>query len=626
MMRKMGISLLIGAIAVFGILSVSVLAYQEAPELRVLVAAGELPPVDERLPKQPLVLIGVDGLIGEYGGVLHLATDSPGAPGMNVADKLIRSHHGTAASRFFAKIITMESQEDDRVWILHYREGLRWSDGILATVDDTMFYLEDYAANRDINPEGPVVLNGEVGGVPLVYEKVDDYTLRISATEPFDPNNKWRYFVAGALLYPKHYLSQFHPNYVEKEKLDKMVKDAGLGSWVQLFELKCDLYGTKGNLDCPTMFPWMPASSPTAIPVIWKRNPYYYAVDEAGNQLPYIDEIHHVFTGNTDVTTLNILAGNVDFASKINPLSFPLLKKAEDEGKIKVAQWSDGNFNEANLQFNLTHEDPVMREILQNKDFRFAASYALDRQMVSDVFFFGSVQPWQVAPPTSNPYYHEAAATVAIEYDPEKANVLLDGMGLDKRDANGWRLRPDGKTLEITIVASQGRLANADELGAMVTEQLQAVGLKINLRVLDSKVFAGMMWLNGHDCILMHKSWGTTEGGEAWNAHWKMGPSTVWAPLWRKWWKEEDGAETPIPLVIEACELSDKAQSGTLAKKQVHMKRVLDIAAENLWTIGLVESFGLVTIYNPALRNMPTTFKMWLWGDFGSAELWFYEK
>jgi len=45
--------------------------YQEAPLLAEMVAKGELPPVDERLPENPFAIEGLDG-IGNYGGTWRM--------------------------------------------------------------------------------------------------------------------------------------------------------------------------------------------------------------------------------------------------------------------------------------------------------------------------------------------------------------------------------------------------------------------------------------------------------------------------------------------------------------------------------------------------------------------------
>lgn len=629
MMRKVGIVLLVGTISLLGILSISVMAYQEAPELRVLVAAGELPPVEERLPKEPLVRKGFDGLIGKYGGVLRVADISVTNPFINRLIETVTTSSGGRSERYFALVKSIEEREGGREWIIHMREGMKWSNGVPVTADDIMFYVEDFALNEELNPDGPMSFIGIVEDEFFTFEKIDEYTVRVHGAAPFDIYTQSRQMLTYVLTFPRHYLEQFHPKYADKDELDKMVKEAGLETWMQLFGQKCNYApGMLTNPDYPTLLPWVLVKPAPSIPVIYKRNPYYIGVDEEGKQLPYIGEIHQVFTGNEDIRDLKILAGEVDFAQAVSPAMYPLFKDAEKEGKIKVLRWAPVAVNTAQVEFNLTDEDPVLREIFQDKRFRFACSYALDRQMISDLLYFGQVKPAQVAPREGTPFYHERLAHTALEYDTVKANKLLDEMGLDKRDADGWRLRSDGKRLMITIITTEGFVENAEKIGEIVTDNLRAVGLDVNLRVLEENLFYAGIWGNAHDCFLNRQSWATHEGEFINSAHWQIKANTLWAPLWREWVgsKGERGEEPPANL-LEACELSKKAQATTdLEEQKVYMKRVLDIAADNLWTIGTVSRFGTVMIVNYNLKNVPTSFKIWDRGDYGLVGLWFYEE
>ncbi len=67
MIRRLSIILLGGVICLLGVTSALAVEYNEAPVLRVKVAAGELPPVEERLPEEPLVVEPLEE-IGQYGG------------------------------------------------------------------------------------------------------------------------------------------------------------------------------------------------------------------------------------------------------------------------------------------------------------------------------------------------------------------------------------------------------------------------------------------------------------------------------------------------------------------------------------------------------------------------------
>lgn len=626
MIRKVGIVLLVGTISLLGIFSISAMAYQEAPELRALVAAGELPPVEERLPKDPLVKKGFDG-IGRYGGILHIVDVALTPPVVNTQNWVYSGTSGFTTDMYAFGVKSVEMSNGGREWTIHMREGMKWSDGAPFTADDIMFWYKDFVLNEELNPNFPGWLKS--GGEPVKFEKVDEYTVKVSSSLPFDLiNSEANYWL---LSLPKHYLSQFHPSYVDKDKLDKMVKETGFDSWWQLFQNKNDAMQTR-NPDNPTLLPWVLVQAAPAIPVIYKRNPYFWAVDEEGNQLPYIDGINQIFTGSGDVQNLKFLAGEADYARSSVISMYPLLKSAEKAGKIKVYRWGDSAVNTTQLEFNLTHKDPVVKEIFQDKRFRFAVSYAVDRQMISNLLFLGAVEPWQVAPSENSRYYHERLAHTALEYDTVKASKLLDEIGLDKRDADGWRLRPDGKRLTIIIMTAEGFLEDAGKLGEIITANLRAVGLDINLRVISDSLLFEKLDARDYDCLLNRQSWGTNEGkfvvGRQ-SPHFVVtGGMGFWCPEWKDWYnsKGEKGEEPP-PVMLEAIEAFEKAQATFDPKEQEFwFKKVLDIAADNLWTIGTVNRFGQIVITNPKLKNVPTSFKVWWRGDSGFAPLYFYEE
>ena len=623
-MKILGIAVLAVLILLLGTFSVWAITYNEAPELAALVKAGKLPPVEKRLPKDPLVIKGFDGVIGKYGGIIHDVEQALTPPPLNLGNYLMSGTSGFTTNMYGRTIKSWEMNKGGREWLLHMREGLKWSDGEPVTADDIMFACEDYALNTELNPNPWLT----IGEYTIKVEKLDDYTVRLSAPVPFDiRTSSFNYTV---LTLPKHYLKQFHPKYVDKATLDSMAKKAGFESWVQLFNNKYD-WGLTRNPDMPTLCPWMLVQAAPAIPVIYKRNPYYYAVDEAGNQLPYIGEIDQIFTGNEDVSNLKFIAGEADFAFT-GVAMYPLLKSAEKVGKIKVYRWADSAVNSAQVEFNLTTNDPVLEKIFQDKRFRFACSYAINRKMISDLVYLGAVEPWQVAPYKTSPFYHERLAHTALEYDTEKANKLLDEMGLNKKDAAGWRLRPDGKRLTIYLITSEGYLENATKMGEIVTDNLRAVDLDVNLKLVDDKLLWEKINAADYDAILNRQSFGTNEGSylTGGSQHFVVtgcGWINFWAPKWRLWCISggKEG-EKPSPEMLQAVEYYQKAQTTFDPQEQYSwFMKVLDIAADNLWTIGTVQRFGIVVIVNSKMKNVPTTQDFWGRGDMGSPELYFYE-
>ena len=644
-MRKVVIMLLSGLICLLGIAPVlaqtwatpeeyekatgkRIEEFQEAPELRVLVAAGELPPVEERLPQEPLVILGFDGEVGKYGGILNIAEDDVGlAVSIQNGTSLILARHSFTVDPYANLAKSYEMRDDGREWIVELRKGLKWSDGMAFTADDILFWYEDVILNEEITPALPSTLRS--GDQVVKIEKIDEYTLRFGFAVPTDLITKGGMFY-WMTRYPKHYLRQFHPNYVDKNQLDETVKEMEFDTWFQLFIDKAD-ENLQRNMDKPTLEPWVLVQSPPDNPVIWRRNPYYWAVDPAGNQLPYIDERRITITGSTEVTNLKVLAGEMDFYWREAGVDMYILgKKEEGRGKIKAFRWSASEINAAQVEFNLTHADPVIRKIFQDKRFRFAVSHAIDREMINQLVYAGVCDPWQVAPLEGSPFYNERLAHTALEYNLEEANELLDEMGLDKRDANGFRLRPDGKPLLITFISYP--VPGLPAIGEIVMDNLKAVGLNSNLRFVDFGFLLERRGANAHDAALIWESWGTNEGayiadGQANHFVPINAGINFWSPLWSAWYGSDgEEGEEPIPVMLEALDYFKKAQNTLDPEEQKEwFKKVLDIAADNLWTIGTVKHPGYPVLVNVKLRNVPTTMLPWYRGDFGRPDVWFYQ-
>jgi peptide/nickel transport system substrate-binding protein len=122
----------------------------------------------------------------------------------------------------------------------------------------------------------------------------------------------------------------------------------------------------------------------------------------------------------------------------------PVLFDNQKKGDYKLVPLTKGDSNTVAIHFNLTSKDPVKRSVFQQKDFRIALSYAINRQEVIDTIFVSQGKPAQPAPIEGTVYYNKQLATQYIEYDVKKANELLDNLGM-KKGSDGFRMTPDGK-------------------------------------------------------------------------------------------------------------------------------------------------------------------------------------
>ncbi|MCK4419299.1 hypothetical protein KAV79_05790, partial [Candidatus Aerophobetes bacterium] len=205
-MKILTLGLLIGAICLLG--GASALAYNEAPMLRVKVAAGELPSVEERLPDEPTVVKVVEE-IGQYGGTLNVfamdqtpwndMTEGPERAGylaVFTEDANIVGHLAKA----------LELSEDQKSLTIYLREGTKWSDGHPFTVEDIVFMFEALHWNDNVETWNDMP---EVTRLKII----DDYTVRLEADEPSPLMLPKMVTFIGShwfMFHPKHYLEKWH--------------------------------------------------------------------------------------------------------------------------------------------------------------------------------------------------------------------------------------------------------------------------------------------------------------------------------------------------------------------------------------------------------------------------------
>ncbi len=205
--------------------------FHEAPMLRVKVAAGELPPVEERLPEEPMVIEPYEE-IGQYGGTWHHATISPTSSLINRRtgyEPLVRwSCDAMSVIPGVAK--EWKISNNGKTYTFYLRKGMKWSDGYPFTADDIVFWYEDILLNKELTPVFPEWLI--TGKEPVKIEKLDDYTVRFNFTQPQGLLLENLAF-HEEIFYPKHYLKRFLPHYTSKEELEKMAKKEQFKFWHQ---------------------------------------------------------------------------------------------------------------------------------------------------------------------------------------------------------------------------------------------------------------------------------------------------------------------------------------------------------------------------------------------------------
>ncbi len=386
--------------------------YGEAPMLKALVDKGQLPPVAQRLPDNPLALKPVEE-VGQYGGTAVASTTDPqnsqdfGLSGM-VGDEPI-----LGVSQDYKTIVpnvaeSFDFSADKKTLTLHFRKGMKWSDGQPFTADDIMFWWNDVILNDDLTPVKPS--DWSPGGKLMKMTKVDDFTVRMEFSVPYFPVlYKLSHFSGeqSNFYLPAHYMKQFHAKYQDKAKLDKMTKDEGFDKWIQLFQKHSNAtaIGAQQDLDFPTVLAYVYKARSKGTWVL-QRNPYYWKVDTAGNQLPYIDEVDGLLLENPEMVSLKVVSGELDFAGlNLTAEKYPLFMQNAEKGNYRVILRSTGRISEAGYTVNQTPPDAEKAKIFQDVRFRRALSLAINRDEINKTVYFGKAEPAQIAMSPTTDYY-----------------------------------------------------------------------------------------------------------------------------------------------------------------------------------------------------------------------------
>jgi len=485
-------------------------AAKEAPELAELVAAGQLPPLADRLPKVPLTLSGVDG-VGTYGG--RIRSFHP-----NLGNGTEEWMYGHSPFRWIDDGLgiapglcdTWETNEDNSEWTIHIREGVKWSDGEPCTIDDVLFWWNDLVLNTDFPDQPPDF--GQAGGELVEMIRVDDYTLTlkyaVSAPLTLKRLAMWvNGNVGPRFIAPKHYLEQFHPVYntemADMETLREKI-----------------LY--RQNPDCPALSAWVCETYDPGQQRVWKRNPYYYCVDTEGNQLPYLDGIDEKMIQDPQVQVLTVLQGGVDYLPAVNHSmaysDIATVTEGQDAGNYILMLIDGGGGSGVYYFHNFDTPDDKKRELYRNPDFKRAMGHCMDRATIQKTIFFGTgeLTSGTMSPKAIEFQFNDQAREMYakwrdmfVEYDIEKAKSLLDGIGVVDSDGDGWREFPDGSKLEISIDYPADMSAMNVQGLEICTKGWNDAGLFIVQNPIPPAEF-GTLWNAGK--LEIRGGWGASDG------------------------------------------------------------------------------------------------------------------
>lgn len=596
----------------------------ESPILRELVEEGALPPVHERVGPEPIVMRGVDG-IGNYGGTwLRIATSDGD---VNViswrlsGSGLVRySPLGYPIKMHLAKSVLQ--LENGRIYDIELRNGIRWSDGHPLDAGDIVYWWKHEVLEKKVSGTVPSFMM--MAGKAATLERTGHLSIRITFPEPNALFLDQLALQSRRMMEPEHYLSKVHPVLGDEDFLKEQMAVHGVGSKRSLYFRHKHFT----NPDHPRLWPWIYRTFKTIPPQTFIRNPYYYVVDEQGNQLPYIDRVQFDIQ---DRKMLNIAAANGKVSMQVRHISFDsyteFMSRRESAG-TRILHWYPGSRSVYAINPNLnrfadpSQPDTVWKKtLLSDKRFRQALSLGINRDAIINAEYSNLAVASQVEPGKESPFHSQKLGEAFIDYKPDEANLLLDQLwsslkgNLNHRDREGFRTFPDGTRM--TFYFDYSPFTGAGPAQFLVDDWAK-LGIRIITRERARSLFYTDKAANNFDL-------------NVWSSESDFLPlacpryflsfhgESFFAGAWGRWYEKgglygnpkatESKLDHPVPEghpMHQSLLLYERAIRTTDQSEQVQLFRgITDIAAENLWNINIATSPPQPVVVDARMRNVP---------------------
>ncbi|RMF36732.1 MAG: ABC transporter substrate-binding protein [Alphaproteobacteria bacterium] len=601
------------------------LEFSENPDIAKLNAMiygnPELPPLAERLPEEPLVVAPYDS-IGKYGGTFDVLSNANEA---GTSDFLSVRHVNLV--RYSDDLQTIvpnvakswEWNDDYTELTFHLRKGHKWSDGEPFTSADVKFWYDNLMMDPNIyeKPKDYVT----VGGKRMTVETPDPQTVifKLPAPKPGLLAHFATHYAQG--FQPKHFLGKFHPDV--NPDADAYAQSLGFKDGyaaIKAYYGNSDWTDTGSPmLNSPDILDKLPKH---AVPTLeshflisettesrhYVANPYFFQVDTAGHQLPYISEQDEVFANDHEVRLLKLINGEVDYkAQSLGLPDAPILLENQEKGDYTIQ--IKPRISMPTVSFNVTSYDLAKRAVFGDLRFRKAMSIAMNRDEINETAYFGQGEPRQYIGFSPVPEFVDPKWTkFAIEYDPDGAKALLDEIGMVDRDGDGFRELPNGDAFILNMqFAQQGLPGQVVEL---LAQQWADVGIKTTVKEVTPDEYRSAQSSNQLDIGLWEKSQPLAI---------ILGNNELWVPpfenyfahrtgmLWAEWVDSggTKGVEPPdyVKQMMEDITAFQSTPVGTPESDKLGARLVENMTG-NLLFLGTVLSSGPIYHRN-ALKNFP---------------------
>jgi peptide/nickel transport system substrate-binding protein len=518
--------------------------FQESPLVAAQVQSGDLPPIEKRLPENPYVIPHKWVQPGKYGGKLKMNVSGTD---IGQSGTIGEWFYGSSLLRFLndgqdigpGLLEKWQNNADATEWTLTMRKGVKWSDGKELTTDDILFWWNDMANYDPYTLETPPDECKSGKGTICTIKATDEYTFTMSFDAPApltaDRLAMWTSGYGGngpTWVVPAHYAKNFHPKY-NKSTPDNWTDEGG--SWMKNMNWRA-------STKVPVLIPYKLKKVQEGRAIEFERNPYYYGVMPNGDQLPYVDGILFKAVSDPKVGKVQIAAGQVDFShgpfNGIVLADFQQLKQQSDKAEMDVMFWDSGTGAAGIFFLNYDYAEDEQRKLFRDKRFRQALSIAFNRDIAKKSVYFeqGEATTGTMSPKAMEFLVNDEGKTVykswrdsAVKYDPEKANALLDDLGM-KKGSDGFRTLPNGDKFVLRIDYPADTNEEYKSVDALKVRDWKAVGINARQNPVPPTSFDDN-WKSGK--YMGHSAWEVGDGPNCLLYPQWMVPLeyTRWAPL-----------------------------------------------------------------------------------------------
>lgn len=605
--------------------------YTDSPDLAEQVAAGKLPPVDERLPERPFVVRMNGGRsAGKYGGALDILMARSKDVRQMVVYGYARLVKYDRNFKLVPDILEAVYVEEGRIFTLLLRKGHRWSDGAPFTTEDFRYWWENVANDQNLMPVGPPVTL-RVNGVLPTVEIVDETTVRYSWPAP---NPRFLPALAGAgplyIYRPSHYLKRYHAAYGDEATLNAAAGARGQRNWASLHN-KLDNQYRNDNVELPSLQPWINTTPGPAERFTFQRNPYFHRIDPAGRQLPYIDRVV-MQVANSRIIPAKTGTGESGLQARYLRFdNYTFLRQNQDRNGFKTLLWRIGKGSHMTLYPNLNAADEAWRTLFRDVRVRRALSLAINREEINQVIYYGLALQSQNTVLPQSPLFKPEYQAAWAGFDLKQANALLDEVGLTSRNSAGLRLLPDGRAMEL-IVETAGESSEQTDVLSLIRDSWKKIGIALHSKpsqrdVVRNRIYSGETLMS---------IWAGLENGLAGpdSLPDELAPTSQLQYQWPKWGQFiETSGKSGEPVDMDEPKrllalLDDWYAAGERTEKADIWRRMLSIWSDRVFTIGIVSGVMQPVVIDARLRNVPEN-GMYTWdpgAHFGIYEpdsFWF---